>query len=495
VKWETTPDNNEHRKVGQILVQRARDKEDRHGLFLEEFCMVRTLLYQWFKANWVFLANAGSLVGTYAVTSVLGFAYWWVAARQFPPEAVGLASAAISAMMLLGIFCIFGLGTLLIGELPRHPGQEGSLISAALILVGGVGGCSGIVFAVVTPYFSTQLQPLRANIEDVVLFAIGVSLTAITLVLDQALIGLLRGDLQLWRNTLLAGTKLVALFLAGLWLSQKVGLTIYATWTVGNALSLLVLGAFTLVNRRWSGKAYRPHWGLLRKLRTAALQHHLLNLIFQAPTMALPLLVTVLLSATMNAWFYSAFLLANMAFLATSALTTVLYTTNPAQTDALTHRTRLTLGLSIVTTVLANCVLLFGTKQLLGVYGHTYAEQAAWSLRILGLAAFPQVLKSHFVTICRIKSRIGLVLLPMIAGACLELGGAILGAYVGGLAGLSLGWLAAVSFESMFMFRTVYRVIWPIHSSVNIHPLPQYMLRHNSMQAADINVDEPISRQ
>src|SRR5205823_81606 len=145
-------------------------------------------------------------------------------------------------------------------------GQEGPLISAALILVGGVGGCFGIVFAVVAPYFSTQLQPLRASIEDVMLFAIGVSLTAITLVLDQALIGLLRGDLQLWRNTLLAGVKLVALFLAGLWLSQKVGLTIYATWAVGNALSLLALGTFALVKRRWSGKAYRPHWGLLRKL-------------------------------------------------------------------------------------------------------------------------------------------------------------------------------------------------------------------------------------
>src|SRR5690242_10853899 len=107
------------------------------------------ILLKWAKANSVILRNAGSLVGTTAVTSVFGFAYWWLAARQFSPEAVGLASAAISAMTLLGTFGMVGLGTLLIGELPRQQGKKVSLISAALILVGGVGGCLGIFFAAV----------------------------------------------------------------------------------------------------------------------------------------------------------------------------------------------------------------------------------------------------------------------------------------------------------------------------------------------------------
>src|SRR5438132_1175124 len=100
------------------------------------------------------LINAGSLVCTTVATGVLGFAYWWVAARQFPPQAVGLASAAVSAMMLLGSICILGLGTLLIGELPRQPGKEAPLISAALIIVGGVGACGGIIFALFAPLVS-----------------------------------------------------------------------------------------------------------------------------------------------------------------------------------------------------------------------------------------------------------------------------------------------------------------------------------------------------
>ncbi|HCI82958.1 MAG TPA: hypothetical protein DHW02_25075, partial [Ktedonobacter sp.] len=93
------------------------------------------------------LFNAGSLVATFGVKAGLGYAYWWVAARQFSPDAVGFASAAISAMTLLGTLCMLGLGTLLIRELPRQPGHEVSLITAALLIVGAVGGCIGLCYA------------------------------------------------------------------------------------------------------------------------------------------------------------------------------------------------------------------------------------------------------------------------------------------------------------------------------------------------------------
>src|SRR5262249_55428525 len=66
------------------------------------------------------LRNAGSLAATTGLTSAFGFGYWIYAARVFPQEAVGYGSAAISAMTLLGTVGMFGLGTMLIGELPRR---------------------------------------------------------------------------------------------------------------------------------------------------------------------------------------------------------------------------------------------------------------------------------------------------------------------------------------------------------------------------------------
>lgn len=417
---------------------------------------MRTLLYQWAKKNSVILVNAGSLVGTTAVTSVLGFAYWWLAARQFSPEALGLASAAISAMTLLGSLGILGLGTLLIGELPRQQDKEASLISATLIVVGAVGGCLGIVFAAVAPYLSNDFQVLRASIENVALFAVGVSFTASTSVLDQALIGLLRGELQLWRNALFAGVKLAALFVAGLWLSHTTGLTIYATWVIGNALSLAALARFAPVK---GARSYLPQWRLLRKLGPAALKHHALNLTLDAPPLILPVLVTVLLSATTNAWFYVSWSLASVANIVTVILTTILYAVSSAHPTELARKIRLTLSLALAATVLANCVLLLGARQVLGLFGHRYAEQAAWSLRILALESFPFIIKSHYIAVSRIQGRVAHATLLTIASGTLELGGAALGARLGGLSGLSLGWLAAVCIEAVIMFRTVYRVL------------------------------------
>jgi O-antigen/teichoic acid export membrane protein len=428
-------------------------------MFLEQFRAVRTVLFRWVKTNRVMLANTGSLVCTNLITSALGFMYWWLAARLFSPEAVGLASAAISAMALLAAISLLGFGSLLIGELPRRPGKERPLISTAMLLVGGVGGLAGVVFATLTPLISKDLQGLRAGPAGIALFAAGVSLAAVTFVLDQALIGLLRGGLQLWRNALFAATKLVALLAVGLYLANRVGLTIYATWALGNLLSLIALFGYALVKGRWSLKACLPQWGLLRRLRSAALQHHILNLTILAPGLMLPVLVTILLSARVNAWFYVSFTLANFVSIVLFALTTVLYAMSAGEPAGISRRIRLTLSLSIAISILANCVLFFGARQILSLFGPAYAQQAVWSLRILGLSAFPVIIKDHYIAISRIHNRMTYAIKPIAIGALLELAGPIIGAYLGNLAGLSLGWVLAQTIEAVYMSVTVYRTM------------------------------------
>jgi O-antigen/teichoic acid export membrane protein len=406
------------------------------------------------------LINSGSLFSTTIVTSLLGFVYWWVAARRFTPEAVGIASASVSTMTLLGSFCIVGLGTLLITELPRQPGRVITLISTALVVVGAVGGCIGFLFALVAPAISSAFAPLRASSADSVIFAAGVSLTSITLVFDQALIGLLRGGLQLTRNTLFAIIKLVALLMVGFLLSNATGITVYTTWAIGSILSLVVIVIPALFKQRKPLSSYMPQWDLLRKLGPAAVQHHILNITLQFPSLALPVLVTVLLSAKTNAWFYVAWMIVNLIFYIPVALTMVLHAMNSAQPSRLAHKARATIGLALITSLLVVCLLQVATKHMLSLFGNSYAEQATLILRILVLAAFPLVIKNHYISICRIYDRQKSAMLLIAPGCLLELGAAALGAHVGGLPGLGIGWITAVYIESMFMLRTVYQAIW-----------------------------------
>jgi len=418
---------------------------------------MKSLLSDWSKTYRVILTNAGSMVGTTAVTSGFGFLFWWLAARQFLPEAVGFASAAISAMMLLGAVGVLGFGTLLIGELPRQPGRTGSLIATALIAVGAAGGGLGVLFALLAPVISAEFQALAESFGSVALFALGVSLTAVAIVLDQAVIGLLRGGLQLWRNGIFAAAKLGALAAAGIWLANRHGLTIYAAWLVGNLVSLAVSAAYAALKGRRLG-AFRPEWGMLRKLGRAALGHHALNLALQVPGFALPVVVTALLSARMNAYFYAAWMIATFAFVGPVALTTVLYAVGAADPAALAHTVRLTLKLSFAVGLLASAALLVGADRVLGLFRAAYAEQAGWCLRLLGLGVLPLIIRNHYVAIGLIHGRVTRAALFMAAGGLLELTLAAIGARIGGLSGLSLGWVVAVSIEALFMARAVYSV-------------------------------------
>jgi O-antigen/teichoic acid export membrane protein len=398
--------------------------------------------------------------------------YWWFAARRFSPEAVGYASATISAMTLLGTFSLLGLNTLLIGELSRRRGEEASLIGAALLVVGGVGVGLGGVYAVVGPYVLVGVQGWDAvggdsvaRVANGALFVVGVGLTAMTLVLDQALIGLLRGELQLWRNGLFAMVKLVALLAVSSWLthaalgmlSDAAGVGIFTTWVIGTGVSLAALGGYAQVKRGWRRIIELPQWGLLRRLGTAALMHHALNVTLQAPSLILPMLVTVLLSVKVNGWFYVAWNLSSVANTISVALATTLYAVGVGRPEALGRKLRVTVGLAFLACVLTNGVLLLATKQVLGVFGHGYAQEASWSLRVLALESFPFIIKNHYIALARIRGEVGRTTLVMIATGICELVGSGVGAHVGGLNGLSLGWLTVMCVEAMLMGPTVYR--------------------------------------
>ena len=125
----------------------------------------------------------------------------------------------------------------------------------------------------------------------------------------------------------------------------------------------------------------------------------------------------------------------------------------------------LTLSLAFVTAVLANCALQLSARQILGLFGPSYAEQAVWSLRIFAVGAFPLIIKYHYIVLYRIWGRVAYAILPVTAGVLFELGILALGARLGGLSGLSLGWIVALYIEAACMFRTVYRAVRPIVTS------------------------------
>jgi O-antigen/teichoic acid export membrane protein len=395
------------------------------------------------------VANAASLFGATLVTSVLGFAFWAVAARIYAVDDIGTASAAISAMMLLATIGVLGLGTLIIGEIQRV--KDPAALIATSSLIAGL-GCAGLALAAVAfaPLLSLRLGQLQSGGLGIALFTVGVALTGITVVLDQACIGLLRGGLQFWRNAAFALTKLLLLPLGLLVTHGEVAL--YTVWAVGNALSL---GTLYLHARRLGLRpALTVSLHAMRGLRLAALNHHWLNLSSTAPRLLLPVIVLASLGARTTAAFYGALLLASFVNIIPIHLSTALFALSRGDAEGLRRGTRSSIRLSVGIGVAATLVFLVMAGPLLHVLGSEYTR-ASSSLVLLVLGTLPMAVKALYIAVRRVQDRLGRAALAITVGGLLEVALPAAGAQTGKLLYVTLGYLVAQVAEAIVFWPTV----------------------------------------
>jgi transposase-like protein len=170
------------------------------------------------------------------------------------------------------------------------------------------------------------------------------------------------------------------------------------------------------------------------------------------------LIVTVFISAEVNASFYAAWMVANFAYVIPGHLTTTLFAVGAANASVLAEKIRLTLRLSLVVGVLATIFLLAGANLILLFFGPTYVAQARWALRILGFATFPLAIRSHFVAIRRVQGQLKNAAYTVAIGALIEIVLSVVGSKIGGLNGLVIGWLIAICGEAIVTGPVVFQV-------------------------------------
>jgi O-antigen/teichoic acid export membrane protein len=421
------------------------------------------------------LTNAGSMIGATVVTSLLGVAFWFVAAQHFSQAAVGVAGAAVSAMLLLGFVASLGLGTLLMGELPRRVGSQRSLLNAALIVAAASGLALGLAFALIAPLISANLSPLDETGLAVVAFALATGLTALAYVLDQSLIGMLRGGLQLTRNVVFAAVKLGGLLVIAGLVADPGAAWIYTSWGAGIVISLIVLVRFHFA--RPAKEDLRPDFASLRTMRAAAASHAVVNLALESADLAMPIIVLSLLTPAQNAGFYIAWLVVGFLVMVPLSLSSVAYALDSGETvvaevtdpvEGVVHavepgppeeagdRFRFTLAASFVFGVAATIVLIPGAELILRIFGSGYAETATTALRVMTLGVFPLIIKTHYIAIHRARRTLRRALPLAWAGTVLELGGGALGAALGGIDGVAWGWVAGLVVEAVVMAPDVF---------------------------------------
>ncbi len=408
------------------------------------------------QAHRELILNAISLLGTASITSVLGFAFWAVAARLLPISAVGFASSTISLMMLLSTVGMLGFGTMLIGQLASGRSARDGLSAAALLCSSMVAAVLAAVVVLVGHLF--RLLPLLAADGTCELLVVGSALTTLTLVFDQAVIGLLAGHVQLLRNAVAGVVKLIVVFGSARLLLRGFGGGVVLAWLVGTAISLpLCLIGFGGPVRRVLFQ--RPNWRALHGVRGLTVFHTMLNFSTQAPRLVLPILATSLVSPASGGAFYVAFMLAQVLFYLPTIMGTVLFAIGAGKLSALRQKCRFTLSVSLLGGIVGVTGLMVLRGPLLYVFGSSYRALASTAIVILSAAYGPVVFKVHYVAIVRVTGQLKRGALVAAVGGAVEIIGACVGAIIGHITGLCLAWLGALTLEMLVTAPAVFRAV------------------------------------
>jgi len=405
----------------------------------------------------LFLGASLLAFGT-AVSSALGFVYWLIAAKQFSPASVGYAAAGISLMNFIGHLGEVGFGALLIGETFNRGDRINRLISAGLQIAFSCSAAVALLYIGLSTLFPVTLGDIGDTSLGRITFVAGCALTGVTLVLDQALVGLSRTALQVVRNVAFAAGKLLLLIVVPLMTSHLLASnesTILGTWIIGQIASLALLAFYC--RRDLQSIIGRPDFAGVKPLLPHVMGHHGLNLANLAPSLLLPFIVTAVLSPSINAAFYAAWTLINVAFLAPASLSTIVFASGQKDPDELPEKLRTSIASSILIAVFgAISCFVFG-RFVLSLFSDLYADLAASSFTVLGLSLFPIAIKYHYVAVQRLSNRMASASALVAFGCFLEIGGAVIGGTNMGLFGLSVGWLIGLSFEALFMVPTLVR--------------------------------------
>ncbi len=398
-------------------------------------------------------AISASLVSTQAATSVLGLLFWSLAARQFSVAAVGVGGAAVSLMTLLGTLGSLGLGTLLIARLPHtDQGSRRVLVRTALAVAAG----AAAVLALAAPLIAihvfglSDLSAVAGSPQRAVIFSVGTALMAVAIVLDQAVLVLGTGALQLERNVIASSAKLLALLALSVW-GQTDGMTIFVAWLLGTLVSFPAVAWRTRGGRALQTQKRLVDLSSLRGLGRAAAGHHALNTTLMATLMLLPLIVTVSVSPAANGVFTTALQVSGFVFALPYAVAVGLFAAAEGDESQVLARMRFTVPFGLGASLLANLALFPLAPLVLAVFGATYADQGTTVLRILVLAGLPFVVKDHFVALRRVQGRTAGATVVLLGFTVVELGAALIGAHVGGTVGLCAFWVGALMIEALVL--------------------------------------------
>jgi O-antigen/teichoic acid export membrane protein len=400
------------------------------------------------------------LVAKQGATAVLGLGYWLVATRLFAARDVGLVAAGSSVASFLGAIGMVGIPVLLLAEMKDMEERErrvifttGLAIACAVVLVLSVGALA------LSSVLGASLRAIGRDPVTAALFVLGSVATVASITFDNTAIGLHRGAAQLTRGVLGGVLKPACVGLL-IVIGTRSTAGLFLAWAGALGVSIVVCLPMLRFARTPRGGGTLPRRvELTRRYGLLSLNHHVLNLSINSISYVVPLTAALLIAPRQVAYFTTAFLLSATVLIIPYLLALALFAEKADDAELLHRHVRRTLpfGLALCAAIVVGVEAV--APMVLHLFGAAYATNGSTALRLLILVGPSYVIKDHYVAIRRAQRRLSDAAKVMALGTSAEAAGAVLGAVMGGMTGLCIGWAVAASAEALALSPSVMAVL------------------------------------
>lgn len=399
--------------------------------------------------------NAVYLILNSGAVAMTGFFFWLLAARLYSTEAVGLASAAISATALIALISTIGLDYALIRFLPGSGDKARSMINSCFTLTGAISIALAFIFLAGLKIWSPALLLIQEHPVFFTIFIVTTVATTLKIFADRTLIAKRRAGFSLGQGLIFGLSRFVPLvLLAGFF--HTFG--IFISW--GIALSLVVVVSIVLFLPRIE-TGYRPLPVIRKKtisdMAGFSFANYIASIFWAIPHYVLPLMVINILGAESNAHFYIGWAISGILFMIPMATSFSLFAEGSHNNEQLGREIRRSLKLILVILIPAVVIVLLLGDKILLFFGKEYSENATRLLWILAISALPFSINSIYFTIKRVemdmKSVIGLN--AFIAIVTMALSYVLLPRI--GIIGAGISWLVAQSITAVIIGRKFWK--------------------------------------
>jgi len=387
-----------------------------------------------FRSGYLLIAGSGA-------GATLGFVFWLVAARSYTPEVVGQTSAAIAAMMLISGIASLGLNAVLVRYVPTAGAATRAFVARTYAVTAGVALVAGLAAALTSSVWAPTLDFLGDDLGWLAGFTLATVAWTIFSLQDSVLTGLRAAHWVTVENVSYSVAKLLLLVaVAG---AMPVAGP-FVAWNVPVGLAIagvavLTFGRLIPIHARASGPGRLDREQVLRVARG----NYAGTLFSLAATILMPVVVANATDATQTAYFYVPWTISIGIGLIAIGMTSALTVEAAHDEGEMRRLTRRSLAATMRLVIPAAAVLAVASPLVLRAFGGDYSDEGSALLRLLAVAAVPNVVVTLGLTVARLQHRGGTVLVIQAAQAVLTLGLSLPLLPGEGIEAVGFAWLAA----------------------------------------------------